>query len=525
MTQISSQPGQMTANDVSTQAYPVFPPVMYMPQMQDESFMYQNQQVVPNTMTFPGVASTNVTNTNSTSLLNQVPNQTAGAAPTISSEKSTAEGEGEEPKLQENAAAASFQMQYSQVQPAQFVQPFMFPQVPLMQQQVPQYVPCVVPGAPFQPTFQPMVFVPQQTATTTLKQPELHPTMRSDSSHSRHESYDGSEYSDVKSNSLRRFSSDHSKDGYGSDYWDNRSRLGSEHHEDDEQKEEDKTVYDGSRTSSRQNYNASNARYHSKGRENHYRGRERSRSDSQKRPTSRERQEEMYKTELCSAWVNSKKCRFGHRCIFAHGLHELRSAKRKQARQRMRPVLKKYIRSLLNKITEKNFDEIITEYLTICVEEIGEHNISTDGRSALESLVHKAIAEKDTRVKYINVFRKLFRLHPKSNRLKEYTSAICFSEYNNPRNKTVAVGTIHFIGLLVESELIDDAIVHRILDQMKGEKPKELHVELWCKLIGLMRGRVDADLYMQELRKFKTMSSRIRFMIMDLEELQKNNWN
>jgi len=531
-TQLSSQPGQMTANEVPAQTYPVFQPVMYMPQMQqDESFMFQNQQFLQNTMTFPVTSTTSVTNP-SPSFGSQVPSQSAGA-PSITSETSGTEVEGEKSRSQSqvSAAGAPFQLQYSQVQPAQYVAPFVFPQVPLTQQQLQQYVPCVVPGAPFQPTFQPMVFLPQQQpATTTINQPELHPTMRSDSSHSRHESYDGSEYSGFNSNSLRRFSSEHSKDGYGSDHWDNRSRHGKEQYEDEEQKEGEKTVYEGSRngarTRSQQNYSSSNSRYHSKERgSNNYRGRERSRSDSQKRPTSRERQEEMYKTELCSAWVNSKKCRFGHRCIFAHGVHELRSSNRKKSRQQMRPVLKKYVTGLLNKITDKNFDEIATEYLTIFVEEIRENrnNLNTDGKSALKALINKANAEKEARSRYMGVLRKLFKSHPNAHRLKELTSSILFSEYDGQKTRSVALANINLIHSLVDQELIDDTLVHRILDQVKEGNFKDLKVELWCKLITNLGHRIDASVYMHELSKCKTLSSRIRFMIMDLEELLKRN--
>lgn len=42
--------------------------------------------------------------------------------------------------------------------------PLVFPQVPMNQQQFPQFVPCVVPGGAFPPTFQPMYFVQQQNA-------------------------------------------------------------------------------------------------------------------------------------------------------------------------------------------------------------------------------------------------------------------------------------------------------------------------------------------------------------------------
>jgi len=189
----------------------------------------------------------------------------------------------------------------------------------------------------------------------------------------------------------------------------------------------------------------------------------------------------------------------------------------------MRPVLKKHITGLLNKITDKNFDEIATEYLTIFVEEIRENrnNLNTDGKSALKALINKANVEKEARSRYVGVLRKLFKSHPDVHRLKELTSSICFSDYDKHKTRSVAIENINLICSFVDQELIDDTIVHRILDQVKEGNFKDLQVELWCKLITNMGHRIDASVYMNELSKCKTLSSRIRFMIMDLEELLK----
>ena len=54
--------------------------------------------------------------------------------------------------------------------------------------------------------------------------------------------------------------------------------------------------------------------------------------------------------------------------IFAHGTHELRAAKRKQDRQKMRPPLKKFMIGLLNKLCEGNYEQVITEFMTVCLE-------------------------------------------------------------------------------------------------------------------------------------------------------------
>jgi hypothetical protein len=508
--------GQMTEG--ATHSFPVaaFPPVMYMPQP-DENFLFQNQQLLQNSMSFPQMPP--VTNpapvqvaAHSPEIVSQTPLQNEGQLQTENDDAVIGE---------QRSSSLPQQMQLpTQIQPAQFVQPLVFPQMPMAQQQIPQFVPCVVPGAPFQPAaFQPMVFV--QPNTAMFNHPEQHPIMRSDSSHSRHESFDGSEYSDLKSNSLRRFSSDQSRDGYGSDFWDNRSRIGSEQQDDDEPEEERKT-YDGSRSHSQGDYNK---RYY-KPRENQYRGRERSssRSGSQKRPTSRERQEEMYKTALCSAWVNQKKCRWGHRCIFAHGLEELRTAKRKQARQKMRPALKKYVTAMLNKLTETNYEEITTEFLTVCVEEVGEHNLTTHGNAIMKSFFNKAVAERELRPGLATCLSKLFKIHPNKDFFKESMSGACYSEYCKPRNKTYALGTMEWISMLVTKDLINDQIVHRILEQMKDARPEQLKVELWCKMLELMGNKIDSTEYFENLSNFKTISTRVRYMIMDLEDLKKNNW-
>lgn len=483
-------------------SFPVaFPPVMYMPQP-DENF-FQNQQLlftqipqVNNAAPVPPVTP---------EFVSQTPLQAEGQLSQIENEVKI-----EEPSVPQ------------MIQPAQFVHPLVFPQVQIpMGQQMPQFVPCVVPGAPFQPTaFQPMMF----TQPAIFTQPEQHPiSMRSDSSHSRHESYDGSELSDMKSNSLRRFSSDHStKDGYGSDYWDNRSRIGSETHDDVEPNDQESKNFNGSQSHSSQgNYN--NKRYY-KPHENQYRGRERSRSGSQKRPTSRERQEEMYKTELCSAWVNQRKCRFGHRCIFAHGVHELRTAKRKEARQKMRPALKKYVTAMLNKLTEANYQEITTEFLTVCVEEVGEHNMNTDGSAIIKAYFNKAVSHVELREGLARCLSKLFKVHTSKDALKEAMSTACFTEYNKPRNKTFALGTMEWIAMLVTKDIINEEVVHQILEQMKDAKPDQMRVELWCKILELVGNRIDSTDYFEELTKFKTISTRVRYMIMDLEDLKKNNW-
>lgn len=500
MMHVSSQPGHLTGHEGSAQPYPAYAPIMYMPQMQDQAFLF-NQQLAHNAMMQNYV----------------IPQMTQQATEVDSSEGN---GEGSAASTPSFAPTTS-PMMLPSVSPAQFMNPLVFPQQ--FQSPSPQFVPCVVPGGAFPPTFQPMYFV-QQPNAPVFNQPEHHPVMRSDSSHSRHEpskSYDGSEFSDRKSNSLRRFSSDqNSKDGYGSDFWDNRSRMGSEQHEDGKVEER--------KVQSQQHYYKNNQyvdqQHNNNNKKNQYRGRERSRSGSQNRPTSKERQEEMYKTELCSAWVNQKKCRFGHRCIFAHGTHELRAAKRKQDRQKMRPPLKKFMIGLLNKLCEGNYEQVITEFMTVCLEEVSDHNKS-EGAEIMKAFLNKAVAEKELREQLVESISKLFRSHPYADSLKDSLSEACLSEYHNPRSKAIALSTIDLVSLLVAGRVIDEKVVHEILRETQLEDPKQIKVDLWLRLIENLKDSVDTAKYFSNLAKFKAMSTRIRFAIMDLEDLQKNNWN
>jgi len=511
MMHVSPQPGHLTGHEGSAHPHAAFAPhpVMYMPQMHDQAFLFHNQQLVQNALAQNAMAQNFIMPqvTQQVTEVEEERNREGSAASTPSS-------------LAVTTSPITSPLNLPTVAPAQYMNPLVFPQVPMNQQQFPQFVPCVVPGGAFPPTFQPMYFVQQQNAPV-FNQPGQHPVMRSDSSHSRHEpskSYDGTEFVDRKSNSLRRFSSDHSNDGYGSDFWDNRSRIGSEQHED--AKDEERKVQ-----SQRYYQNNQYVDHHNSNKKNQYRGRERSRSGSQKRPTSKERQEEMYKTELCSAWVNQKKCRFGHRCIFAHGTHELRAAKRKQDRQKMRPPLKKFMTGLLNKLCEGNYEQVITEFMTVCLEEVSERNMSSEGADIMKAFFNKVVAERELREQLVESMSKMFRSHPYANSLKEYLSNACLSEYKKPRSKAVALSTIDLVSMLVSRRIIDEQIVHEILGETRLEDPKQIKVELWLRLIENLKDNVDTARYFSDLAKFKAMSTRIRFAIMDLEDLQKNNWN
>merc|ERR1719195_2091422 len=159
-----------------------------------------------------------------------------------------------------------------------------------------------------------------------------------------------------------------------------------------------------------------------------------------KRPTSKERQEELYKTELCNYWINGQKCRFGKRCIFAHGQHELRMPKRKVERNRMRPPFRKQVISILNKLSESNFETLSTELLCSAVEDVrNDERLSLD---LVKAVFNKALSDLERQKMYAEVWRKLLNVHPMSQKMGNQMMQVCLFEYSKPRHKNAGVGTM-----------------------------------------------------------------------------------
>lgn len=243
-----------------------------------------------------------------------------------------------------------------------------------------------------------------------------------------------------------------------------------------------------------------------------------------KRPTSKERQEELYKTELCNYWINGQKCRFGKRCIFAHGQHELRMPKRKVERNRMRAPFRRHIVSILNKLTDSNFDTLSTDLLCSAVEDI--RNDEHLSQQLVKSIFSKALQSSLPQNLYAEMWRKLLNVHPMAQTLANQMMDACLSEYRKPRHKDAGIETMKWIAELCKKKTdISNDMVHKILSDMFDENQSEEKVELWCKLIESLKSTVDTSRYFPQLNKLKKkFSARTRFMIMDLEDLKKRNW-
>lgn len=249
------------------------------------------------------------------------------------------------------------------------------------------------------------------------------------------------------------------------------------------------------------------------------------------RPTSKERQEELFKTELCNAWINGQKCRFGKKCIFAHGTHEIRQPKRKVERMKKRPPLQKDVVSSLNKLNDENFASVSTEIISRCVEELSDLNTT---KMIVQAIYNKAVWEIDFQKLYSKFWHKLTNIHHLKQYMKKQMRDFCLWEYASG-NKSKATGAMCWIAELVRTGLCDEEVVHKILDDMTfvtGEKSDsaklEYNLDLWCHLLEGIGGSIDqkkVGQYFTQMSNFKSkVGARYRFRIMDLEDLRQRNW-
>lgn len=190
----------------------------------------------------------------------------------------------------------------------------------------------------------------------------------------------------------------------------------------------------------------------------------------------------------------------------------------------MRPPIQKQVISILNKLTEANSENMITEFLTVCVEQI-RNGMREEIKEVVRALFNKAVTEKSYRSLYANAWRKLLLAHPSVESFKSAMFEMCLLEYATPRSKTVALGCMEWIAELCYRHLFSEEIVEKILGDVHAECAKELQIELWCRLIGCLKDRVDTSEYFDAIISKKSKyGQRIRFMIMDLEDLRRRDW-
>ncbi|CAG8488138.1 4877_t:CDS:2 [Acaulospora colombiana] len=107
--------------------------------------------------------------------------------------------------------------------------------------------------------------------------------------------------------------------------------------------------------------------------------------------------------------------------------------------------------------------------------------------------------------------------------------------YTAAKAKRHGLGLIRFIGELFKLSMLTERIMHECIKKLLSNKnPEEEEMESLCKLLTTVGQQLDhanakthMDAYfsrMDEMSKNMKLSSRIRFMILDVIELRSNNW-
>ncbi|XP_055640180.1 eukaryotic translation initiation factor 4 gamma 3-like [Toxorhynchites rutilus septentrionalis] len=240
-------------------------------------------------------------------------------------------------------------------------------------------------------------------------------------------------------------------------------------------------------------------------------------------------------------------------------------------------LLKKF-RSVLNKLTPDNF--------SVLVEQVKTYEIDSEERldGCIKILFEKAIMEPNFTDTYAQMCKELgtiikietndnqqpnfkrklitqcqreFEKHhtdskqngsemekSKTNSEEERTDEIDELQYEleekNTKIRRRAMGTIRFIGELFKQEQLTCKIMYTCINILLSETMlDEESLECLCKLLTTIGGRMEKDpvqdsqglqycfLRLQEIADRKStlqVCNRIRFMILDLIELRKNNW-
>merc|ERR1712156_75114 len=110
--------------------------------------------------------------------------------------------------------------------------------------------------------------------------------------------------------------------------------------------------------------------------------------------------------------------------------------------------------------------------------------------------------------------------------LSGFMQDIIVDEFHQPRHDIAATGNMLWVAALCKKKTLKSTdTAHAILGKMFNESSNEKNVEQWCKLIEALKNTVDTNEYFPTLTAMKTkFSARIRYKIMDLEDLKKRKW-
>lgn len=214
----------------------------------------------------------------------------------------------------------------------------------------------------------------------------------------------------------------------------------------------------------------------------------------------------------------------------------------------------KQCRSILNKLTPENFATLTKQFKNLqidtvdildrCVSLVLEKAIMEPQYCAIYAKLVKEVSQafddpSKQRVHEKNVFRKsLISLCQREFEKHIGNELVENNELESFKNRRRAVGTVKFIGELCKIEILTPKIILSCIDKLLDPlRRTEMKLECLCKLLTtsgkhlvtqkLEYRKVDLSDHFAQLEEISNeinISWRIRFMIQDLIDLRKNNW-
>lgn len=192
--------------------------------------------------------------------------------------------------------------------------------------------------------------------------------------------------------------------------------------------------------------------------------------------------------------------------------------------------------SLLNKLSEKNFDLIVNKIIKLNIQ--NEKYLET-----LTNVVYeKCISEKTFIKLYVNVAKKIMNKWASfdDNKISFIQILIgkchtCYIQWNNvnDNNKRNIINNFCLIGELFNSNIISYKIISECIYELLNcdQQNKNWGLELLCNLLIIVGKNYEKVNYhdlnkcLNKLQNENNISSKIKFLIMDVLDLHKNNWN
>lgn len=195
--------------------------------------------------------------------------------------------------------------------------------------------------------------------------------------------------------------------------------------------------------------------------------------------------------------------------------------------------------NLLNKLSFTNFNIIVTDIIELKIE-------NYEYLKELVNIIYNKCLTEETFIRlYVTVIKKIMKCWPSfkkedGNDTNFITLFIekCHINYKNWRKeielkKKNTLNNLQLIGELFNNNIISyDIVSECILDLSNTEKEyKDFGIELLCNMLIIVGKKYEQVNYqdlnncMNKLKNEKNISSKNKFLIMDIYDIRKNEWN